>query len=94
MCGRCVYICRERSILSICVFVCVCVCRCVFVCVCPLSYLSRHGILTQQGLVVDGEDGRVVVDVQHGDQGNAFTYLGGILWNIDTDIESEIERET
>lgn len=44
------------------------------------SYLTRWGVFTQQGFVVGGEDGRVVVDVQHRHQRDALPDLDRILW--------------
>lgn len=44
------------------------------------SYLTRWGVFTQQGFVVSGEDGRVVVDVQHRHQRDALPNLDRILW--------------
>lgn len=42
-------------------------------------HLSRRGVFTQDGFVVYGEDRSVVVYVQHGDDGDAFSNLGRVL---------------
>lgn len=44
------------------------------------SYLARCGVFTQQGFVVGGKDGCVVVDVQHRHQRDALSDLDRILW--------------
>lgn len=44
------------------------------------SYLTRCGVFTQQGFVIGGKDGRVIVDVQDRHQRDAFPDLDRILW--------------
>lgn len=43
------------------------------------SYLSRYGILTEEGLIVYSEDGGIIIYVQHCDESDAFSNLDGIL---------------
>lgn len=43
------------------------------------SYLPRLGVLAHGGLIVCGELGSIVVDVQDGDGHVASSYLGRIL---------------
>lgn len=44
------------------------------------SYLARHGVFTEEGLIVYGKDRGIIIDVQHCDERDAFPNLGRVLW--------------
>lgn len=47
---------------------------------CFWSYLSWHGIFTQDSFIVFGKNWGIVIYVQHCDESDAFTNLSRILW--------------
>lgn len=44
------------------------------------SYLTRHGVFTQESFVVYGKDRRVIIYVLHCDESDAFSNLVWVLW--------------
>lgn len=44
------------------------------------SYLSWHGVFTEESFIVDGKDRGIIIYVQHCDERDAFSNLGGVLW--------------
>lgn len=43
------------------------------------SYLSWHGVFTEDSFIVDGKDRRIIIYVLHCDERDAFSNLGRVL---------------
>lgn len=44
------------------------------------SHLTRHGVFTEESIVVYGKDRGIIIDIQHCDERDAFSNLGWVLW--------------